>query len=90
MGIQLGLTKSARCTLPEGTDGTGYWTITISALGYEDVTYQFQATSKNVVGAVEEEVNTTALEAAIAKAEGLKERDYTAASWAAMQTELRI
>ena len=88
MGIQLGLTKSARCTLPEGTDGTGYWTITISALGYEDVTYQFQATSKNVVGAVEKEVNTTALEAAIAKAEGLKESDYTAASWAAMQTEL--
>ena len=88
MGIQLGLTKSARCTLPEGTDGTGYWTITISALGYEDVTYQFQATSKNVVGAVEEEVNTTALEAAIAKAEELKESDYTAASWAAMQTEL--
>lgn len=27
------------CTLPEGTDGTGYWTITISALGYKDVTY---------------------------------------------------
>ena len=24
MGIQLGLTKSLRCTLPEGTDGTGY------------------------------------------------------------------
>ena len=87
-GIQLTLTKSARCTLPEGTDGTGYWTITISALGYEDVTYQFQATSKNVVGAVEKEVDTAKLEAAIAKAEGLKESDYTAASWAAMQTEL--
>ena len=43
MGIQLGLTKSLRCTLPEGTDGTGYWTITISALGYKDVTYNFQA-----------------------------------------------
>ena len=87
-GIQLALTKSARCTLPEGTDGTGYWTITISALGYEDVTYQFQATSKNVVGAVEKEVDTAKLEAAIAKAESLKESDYTAASWAAMQTEL--
>ncbi len=44
MGIQLGLTKSLRCTLPEGTDGTGYWTITISALGYKDVTYNFEAT----------------------------------------------
>lgn len=40
-GIQLGLTKSLRCTLPEGTDGTGYWTMTISALGYKDVTYNF-------------------------------------------------
>ncbi len=25
MGIQLGLTDSLRCQLPEGTDGTGYW-----------------------------------------------------------------
>ena len=32
MGIQLGLSDSARCQLPEGTDGTGYWTITIRAL----------------------------------------------------------
>ena len=43
---------------------------------------------KNVVGAVEKEVDTAKLEAAIAKAEGLKESDYTAASWANMQTEL--
>ena len=87
MGIQLGLTKSLRCTLPEGTDGTGYWTITISALGYEDVTYQFQATSGNIVG--EDPVkDTSALEAAIAKAEALNESDYTAESWAAMQVEL--
>lgn len=87
MGIQLGLTKSLRCTLPEGTDGTGYWTITISALGYEDVTYQFQTTSENIVG--EDPVkDTSALEAAIAKAEALNESDYTAESWAAMQVEL--
>ncbi len=25
MGIQLGLTESERCELPEGSDGTGYW-----------------------------------------------------------------
>lgn len=43
-GIQLGLTDSLRCTLPAGTDGTGFWTITESALGYKDVTYQFEAT----------------------------------------------
>ncbi len=29
MGIQLGLTDSLRCQLPENTNGTGYWKITI-------------------------------------------------------------
>ena len=89
MGIQLGLTKSLRCTLPEGTDGTGYWTMTISALGYKDVTYNFQTTDANIVKDVDEEISTTNLEAAIKKAEGLTESDYTAESWAAMQTELQ-
>ena len=88
-GIQLGLTKSLRCTLPEGTDGTGYWTMTISALGYKDVTYNFQATDANIVKDVDEEISTTNLEAAIKKAESLTESDYTADSWAAMQTELQ-
>ena len=89
MGIQLGLTKSLRCTLPEGTDGTGYWTITISALGYKDVTYNFQAKDENIVKDAKEEISTTNLEAAIKKAESLTESDYTADSWAAMQTELQ-
>ena len=65
MGIQLGLTKSLRCTLPEGTDGTGYWTITISALGYKDVTYNFQAKDENIVKDAKEEISTTNLEAAV-------------------------
>lgn len=90
MGIQLGLTDSLRCTLPEGTDGTGYWTITLTALGYNDVTYKFQATEENIVKASEnEKITTTELEAAIAKAEALKEADYTAESWASMQMELQ-
>ena len=89
MGVQLGLTKSLRCTLPEGTDGTGYWTITISALGYKDVTYNFQATDENIVKDAKEEISTTNLEVAIKKAESLTESDYTADSWAAMQTELQ-
>ena len=89
MGIQLGLTKSLRCTLPEGTDGTGYWTITISALGYKDVTYNFQAKDENIVKDAKEEISTTNLEAAIKRAESLTESDYTADSWAAMQTELQ-
>ena len=89
MGIQLGLTDSLRCTLPEGTDGTGYWTITISALGYNDVTYQFQATDENIVKPDAGEINTANLEAAIAKAEALNKDEYTEASWEAMQVELK-
>lgn len=88
-GIQLGLTKSLRCTLPEGTDGTGYWTITIAALGYKDVTYQFQATDANIVKDSEEEVSTDELKKAIEAAEALTENDYTADSWSAMQAELQ-
>ena len=89
-GIQLALTDSLRCTLPEGTDGTGYWTITLTALGYNDVTYRFQATDENIVKASEDEkITTTELEAAIAKAEALTESDYTAESWASMQMELQ-
>ena len=88
-GIQLALTKSLRCTLPEGTDGTGYWTITIAALGYKDVTYQFQATDANIVKDSEEEISTDELKKAIEAAEALTESDYTADSWAAMQAELQ-
>ena len=47
-GIQLGLTDSIRCQLPEGTDGTGYWSLTIYALGYADSTYNFEATDANI------------------------------------------
>ncbi len=48
MGIQLGLTDSVRCQLPEGTDGTGYWTVTIYALGYADYTAKIQVTKDNL------------------------------------------
>lgn len=89
MGIQLGLTDSLRCQLPSGTDGTGYWELTVYAMGYEDYTYKFQATEENIVKPEAGEISTTELEAAIAKAEALKESDYTSDSWAAMQTELQ-
>jgi hypothetical protein len=89
MGIQLGLTDSLRCQLPEGTDGTGYWTITVCAMGYEDHTVQFQATADNIVKAEEDEqVDTSKLEALVAKAKALKESDYTSATWKAMTLEL--
>ena len=51
MGIQLGLSDSARCQLPEGTDGTGYWAITIRALGYADTVVKFQTTAENLAEA---------------------------------------
>ena len=51
MGIQLGLTESIRCQLPEDYDGTGYWKLTISALGYEDFSFNIQATGGNIANA---------------------------------------
>ena len=88
MGIQLGLTDSKRCQLPEGTDGTGYWTITIRALGYENATYKFKATDKNIVKGDDAVQDTSKLEAAIKEAEGLSADDYTEGSWKTMQLEL--
>lgn len=87
MGIQLGLTDSLRCTLPAGTDGTGYWTITVTALGYEDVTYQFQATEENIAKA-NPVTDTSELEATIEKAKGLNKELYTAKSWSNVESEL--
>ena len=91
MGIQLGLTDSIRCQLPEGTDGTGYWKVTVRALGYEDYTFDFQATADNIVAkkepATEEEL--AALQAKVTEAEGLNESDYTAESWKNLETELQ-
>lgn len=88
MGIQLGLTDSLRCQLPEGTDGTGYWTITIRALGYENATYKFKATDENIVKGDDAVKDTSKLEAAIKEAEGLSADDYTEDSWKSMQLEL--
>lgn len=51
-GIQLGLTNSVRCQLPEGTDGTGYWALTVYGLGTLDYTTQFQVTAENLPSTV--------------------------------------
>ena len=89
-GIQLGLTNSLRCQLPEGTDGTGKWVITVYALGYADTQVTVNAAEENIVkamaNATEEEIASAT--SAVNTAEALKESDYTAESWAAMQTEL--
>ena len=89
MGIQLGLTKSERCQLPEGTNGTGYWKLTVHALGYNDYTYTFQATDDNIVGAkvpVTEETKTQ-LQSLYDKAAALDKSKYTEDSWTASSIE---
>ena len=89
MGIQLGLTDSARCQLPAGYDGTGYWSLTVYALGYSDTTINFEATDANIVKVKEpaSEEDKAKLSAVIAVADDLNEADYTAQSWAAMKLE---
>lgn len=89
MGIQLGLTDSLRCQLPEGTDGTGYWRLTVYALGYADYSFVVQATDANIVKPAENPADTTALTKEVETAKALAENDYTKGSWTAMQTELQ-
>lgn len=74
-GIQLGLSRSARCQLPEGTDGTGKWEITIYALGYNDYTFSVDVTSDNIVA------EGTALSAKVAEAKAVNEADYLSTGW---------
>ena len=89
MGIQLGLTKSERCQLPEGTNGTGYWKLTVHALGYNDYTYKFQATDDNIVGAKEPVTDATKaqLQELYDKATSLDKSKYTKDSWDASSIE---
>ena len=89
MGIQLGLTKSERCQLPEDTNGTGYWKLTVHALGYNDYTYTFQATDDNIVGAKEPVTDATKaqLQELYDKATSLDKSKYTEDSWTASSIE---
>lgn len=91
MGIQLGLTDSLRCSLPDGCDGTGYWSVTIYALGYEDYTYNFEATAANIVKpqVPADETSKKALSAKVAEADKLNKELYTDKTWSDMQTELK-
>ena len=85
MGIQLGLSDSARCQLPEGTDGTGYWTITIRALGYADTVVKFQTTAENLAKhELASDADRAALQAVVAEAQGKAKAAYTADSYASL------
>ena len=90
-GIQLGLTDSLRCSLPSGYDGTGYWSVTIYALGYEDYTYNFEATAANIVTpqVPADETSKKALSDKVAEADKLNKELYTDKTWSNMQTELK-
>lgn len=87
MGIQLGLTESGRCKLTEGTDGTGYWILTVHALGYQDYVVKFQATAENIAKPAGD-ADSTPLENIIAEAKALNEADYTPESWAAAKDSI--
>ena len=89
MGIQLGLTDSLRCQLPAGTNGTGYWTVTVHALGYADASWDFQATEDNIVGAKEPvtEATKAKLQSLYDKASTLDKSKYTEESWKASSIE---
>ena len=89
MGIQLGLTDSLRCQLPENTNGTGYWKITIYGLGYADYSYNFEVGTENIATlktANAEEI--AALKDKIDEAKALNQSKYTTDSWKKMQDEL--
>lgn len=89
MGIQLGLSDSARCQLPEGTDGTGYWTITIRALGYADTVVKFQTTAENLAKhELASDADRATLQAVVTEAQSKTKAAYTAASYANLETEL--
>ena len=91
MGIQLGLTDSLRCSLPSGYDGTGYWSVTIYALGYEDYTYNFEATAANIVTpqVPADETSKKALSDKVSEADKLNQELYTDKTWSNMQIELK-
>ena len=90
MGIQLGLTDSLRCSLPDGYNGTGYWSVTIYALGYEDYTYNFEATAANIVTpqVPADETSKKVLSDKVSEADKLNKELYTDKTWSNMQTEL--
>ena len=90
MHIQLGLTESKRFTLPKGYDGTGYWTLTVHALGYKDYTTPvFKITDDNFSKLYPvSKATKSSLKAVVTKAQGLIEANYTAESWKNLGTEL--
>lgn len=78
MSIQLGLTDSVRCQIPDGYDGTGYWSLTVYALGYKDFTTNFEVTADNIVkeATPATDAEKAALQKLVNEAKALNEKDY--------------
>lgn len=95
MGIQLGLTKSLRCQLPANTSGTGYWRLTIYALGYKDSTFDFVVNSDNIADLLtddatdKKDISTLAATIASVESKKLNKNDYTSASWTKLESALK-
>ena len=90
MGIQLGLTDSARFQLPSGYNGIGYWKITVYALGYEDYSTTFELTAANIAGvsepmSEEQKKQLTALKDEAKELLDAHGTDYSEASWKALK-----
>lgn len=80
-GIQLGLTLSKRCELPAGTDGAGYWRVTLWAMGYEDVSFDFAVSADEIrVPATEADLASLKARASQARSTYGNDAAYTAAS----------
>lgn len=93
MGIQLGLTESARFDL-SGDEAVGYWSVTVSALGYKDYTYKFHADKENiaqhvVIASDSDEVK--ALQSTIKTADSYleKETEYCAKPYSVLKQNIK-
>ncbi len=88
--IQLGLTESKRFELPKGYDGTGFWTLTVHALGYKDYTTPvFAVTKENIANNnPASKATKKALQEQVDAAGKLIISNYTQESWDNLQKEL--
>ena len=68
---------------------TGYWTITIRALGYADTVVKFQTTAENLAKhELASDADRAALQAVVTEAQSKAKAAYTADSYANLETEL--
>ena len=88
MGIQLGLTDSLR-TGGSVADKTGYWTVTIHALGYADTVIQLNVTDQNIARhELASEEDKAELQALVDANKDRSQGVNNDKTWSSFQTEL--